>query len=91
MPQSQPIRISRRRRNLVIRQVCSHYGQVFDHLVERHDGSPEGMIAAADRVSQRMFDLYDDASNIASQIVATDEHGRPRWTISANLRVITKL
>jgi hypothetical protein len=91
MTQSQPIRISRRGRNLIIRQVCSRYGEVFDHLVERHDGSPEGMIAAADRVSQRMFELYDDASNIASQIVATDERGLPRWTISPNFRVITKL
>lgn len=91
MPRFPAIEISRRGRNLVIRQICNRYGEVVDHLVERHDGSPENMVAAAERVSRRMFELYDDASNINSPIVATDERGLPRWTISPNFRVITEL
>jgi len=91
MTRSPSIEITRRGRNLVIRQVCSRYGEAFDHLVERHDGSPESMVAAAERVSRRMFELYDDASNINSRLVATDERGLPRWTISPNFRVITEL
>lgn len=85
------IRIPRRGRNLVIRQVCDRHGAVLDHLVERHDGSPQDMIAAAERVSRRMFALYDDASNIASQIIATDETGIARWTISQNFRFIIEI
>lgn len=91
MNQTHAIRIPRRARNRVIRQVCDRYGNVLDYVVEGHDGSPEGMIAAAQRVSKQMFDLYEDASNIASQIVATDEHGRPRWSISPNFRVLTEI
>ncbi|MCC7193498.1 MAG: hypothetical protein IT444_12020, partial [Phycisphaeraceae bacterium] len=73
MTRSQPIiQITRRGRNLVIRQVCSRYGEVIDHLVERHNGSPVGMVAAAERASRRMFERYDEASNINSPIVATD-------------------
>lgn len=92
MTRSQPIiQITRRGRNLVIRRACSRHGEVLGHLVEHHNGSHAGMVAAAKRVSRRMFEWYDEASNINSQIVATDEHGLPRWTISPNFRVVSQL
>ncbi len=92
MARSQPIiQITRRGRNLVIRQVCSRQGEVIDHLAERHDGTPVGMVAAASRASRRMFERYDEASNINSPIVATDEHGLLRWAISPNFRVVSQL
>lgn len=79
---------SRNRANLVIRQVCNRHGDVLDYLTEGYDGSQRDMIAAAKRLSERMFVLYDDVSNIASRIVATDEQGNARWTISQNFQIV---
>jgi hypothetical protein len=91
MPTELPIPKAVNRRNLVIREVCDRHGNVLDYLVVAHDGSPESMIQAAKRVSERMFELFEDASNIASQILATDDVGVPRWSISPNFKLLTEI
>lgn len=88
-------RITRRRGatapNVVIRKACDRDGIVLGHLVASHDGTPEGIVAAARRATQRMFDAFADVSNVSSRIIATDASGRPRWTVSPNFAVIEEL
>jgi hypothetical protein len=71
-------------RNVVVRDVCDRDGCKLGRLVEPHDGTESGVIAAAQRVSDRMFAEYFDASNIESRICATDASGKPRWAVSPN-------
>ncbi|MCL4196214.1 MAG: hypothetical protein KJZ69_01865 [Phycisphaerales bacterium] len=88
-------RITRRRGatapNIVIREACDRDGIVLGHLVASHDGTPEGIVAAARRATARMFDAFVDACNVNSRIIATDASGRPRWGVSPNLAVIEEL
>ncbi|MCL4198915.1 MAG: hypothetical protein KJZ69_15615 [Phycisphaerales bacterium] len=88
-------RVARRNRatapNVVIREACDRDGIVLGHLVASHDGTPEGIVAAARRATQRMFDAFTDASNVNSRIIATDASGRPRWGVSPNFQVIEEL
>lgn len=77
--------------NTVVRQACDRCGRVLGHFASAHDGTPEGMVAAAKRVSDEMFLAFDEVSNINSAILATDERGEPRWTISPNFRVIEEV
>ena len=77
--------------NTVVRQACDRCGRVLGHFASAHDGTPEGMVAAARRVSDEMFLAFDEVSNINSAILATDETGAPRWTISPNFRVIEEI
>ncbi len=77
--------------NVVIREACDRDGVVWGHLVASHDGTPEGIVAAARRATQRMFDSFADASNVNSRIIATDVTGRPRWSVSPNFQVIEEL
>ena len=88
-------RITRRTRagapNVVIREACDRDGVALGHLVASHDGTPEGIVAAARRATQRMFNTFADASNVNSRIIATDATGRPRWSVSPNFQVIEEL
>ena len=77
--------------NTVVRQARDRSDRVLGHITARHDGTTEGMVAAAKRASDRMFLAFDEVSNINSEIVATDEIGAPRWTISPNFRVIEEI
>jgi len=77
--------------NVVIREACDRDGIVLGHLVASHDGTPEGIVAAARRATQRMFDAFADVSNVNSRIIATDASGRPRWSVSPNFAVIEEL
>lgn len=77
--------------NAVIRQARDRAGLVLGHIAAKHDGTPAGMIAAARHVSDEMFIAFDDASNINSTILATDETGAVRWTISPNFRFIEEV
>jgi len=77
--------------NVVIREACDRDGVVLGHLVASHDGTPEGLVAAARRATARMFDAFADACNVNSRIIATDGSGRPRWSVSPNLAVIEEL
>jgi len=77
--------------NVVIREACDRDGVVLGHLVASHDGTPEGIVAAARRATARMFDAFADACNVNSRIIATDATGRPRWSVSPNFAVIEEL
>jgi len=77
--------------NVVIREACDRDGIVLGHLVASHDGTPEGIVAAARRATVRMFDAFVDASNVSSRIIATDATGRPRWSVSPNFQIVEEL
>ncbi|MCC6906689.1 MAG: hypothetical protein IT430_01995 [Phycisphaerales bacterium] len=88
-------RVTRRRGttapNVVIREACDRDGIVLGHLVASHDGTNEGIVAAARRATQRMFDAFADVSNVSSRIIATDASGRPRWSVSPNFQIVEEL
>ncbi len=77
--------------NVVIRKACDRNGNPIGTVIERHDGTPAGVIAAARRVSERMFIDYPDASNVQSRIGATDPDGAPRWSISPNFTHLAEI
>jgi len=79
------------KRLAVIRQVRDRAGQVLGHIAAKHDGTPAGVITAAKAITDRMFMLFDNASNMNSVIIATDAGGVPRWLISPNFRFITEI
>ena len=64
--------------NVAVRDVCDRDGRKLGRLIEPHDGTESGVIAAAQRVSDRMFVEYSDASNIESRLCATDASGKPK-------------
>ena len=80
--------ISRIPPNTVIRQARDRDGRLLGHFASKHDGTPAGIVAAAKHVSDEMFLTLNDVSNINSAILATDETGAARWTISPNFRHI---
>jgi hypothetical protein len=61
-------------------------GNPLGTIIDRHDGTPAGIIAAARIASEQMFLDYPQASNIQSFIGATDADGVLRWSISPNFR-----
>jgi hypothetical protein len=77
------------RANVVIRDVRDRDGNKLGDIIEPYDGTETGARKAAERASNRMWDGYQDASNIQSRIGATDENGRPKWAISPNFAHIS--
>ncbi|GEM_PF-2383121 len=77
--------------NIIIREACDRDGVVLGHLVTSHDGTPEGIVAATRRATQRMLDAFADACNVNSRIIATDAAGKPRWSVSPNFAVLEEL
>jgi hypothetical protein len=77
--------------NVVVRSVCDSDGNCLAAIVEAHDGTESGMIAAAQIVTQRMYAEHPAASNIQSRMVATDETGTAKWAISPNFRHLAEL
>ena len=78
-------------RNVVIRQVCDYDGIALGVVVELHDGTPEGIIQAARRATERMFAEHSAASNIQSRMLASDSDGLPRWSISPNFQQLAEI
>lgn len=78
-------------RNVVIRQVCDCDGNALGVVVELHDGTPEGIIHAARRATERMFAQYPVASNIQSRILASDSDGLPRLCISPDFQQLAEI
>lgn len=76
----------RRYRNVVVRDVRDAQGNRMGIVVEPHDATEAGVIVAAQRATDRMYAEYPEASNIESRIAATDDSGRPKWSISPNFR-----
>ena len=77
--------------NVVIREVRDSNGDLLGTVIEHHDGTPAGIIAAAVSASEQMFTNYPDASNIQSRIGATDVEGSLRWSISPNFRYLAEV
>lgn len=72
------------RSNVVIRDVRDRDGYKLGRVIEQHDGTEAGVIAAARVATDRMYAEYSTASNIESRMCATDDSGKPRWTVSPN-------
>ena len=77
--------------NVVIRDVRDRDGRKLGRLIEPYDGTESGVIAAAQRISDRMFVEYSDASNIESRLCATDASGKPKWAVSPNFLHIAEV
>jgi hypothetical protein len=71
-------------RNVVIRDVRDRDGYKLGKLIEPHDGTEAGVIAAARVATDRMYAEYSTASNIVSRICATDANGKLKWVVSPN-------
>jgi hypothetical protein len=78
-------------RNTVVRDVRDSDGNKMGTVIETYDGTEAGVIAAAKRATERMYAEYPGACNIESRIGATDENGRPKWTISPNFRHLAEI
>jgi len=77
--------------NIVVRDVRDRAGNKIGTVVEHHDGTEAGVIAAAQRATDRMYAEYSEASNIQSRIGATDGTGNPMWSVSPNLQHIAQI
>jgi hypothetical protein len=78
-------------RNVVVRDIRDRDGCKLGRLIEPHDGTEGGVIAAAQRISDKMFTEYSDASNIESRICATDASGKLRWVVSPNFEHLAEV
>jgi hypothetical protein len=76
----QPSRLN----NVVIRDACDREGRRLGRVTRPHDGTLEGIVAAARAATERMYADFSTASNIESRICATDANGKPRWAVSPN-------
>jgi hypothetical protein len=79
------------RSNFVVRDVRDRNGSRLGTLAERHDGTEAGIIAAAQRATDRMYGDYPEASNIQSRIGATDATGKLKWSISPNFSHLAEI
>jgi len=77
--------------NVVVRDVRDRDGVKLGRVVQPHDGTEVGIVAAAQKASERMWVEYSDASNVESRICATDSSGRIRWAISPNFLHIAEV
>lgn len=78
-------------RALVVRDVRDRNGNRLGLIVEPHDTTESGIIAAAQRATDQMSAEYPEASNIQSRIGATDATGRPKWSVSPNFQHIAEI
>lgn len=76
---------------VVVRDVRGRNGNRLGTIVEPHDTTEDGIIAAAQRATDRMYKEFSEASNIQSRIGATDATGRPKWSISPNFKHIAEI
>lgn len=79
------------RGNIVVRDVCDRGGNRLGAVIEPHDGTEAGAMAAAQRATDRMYAEFPDASNIQSCIGASDASGVPKWSISPNFQYLAEI
>ena len=77
--------------NVVVRDVRDRDGYKLGRVIEPHDGTENGVIAAARIATDRMYAEYSDASNIESRMCATDTSGKPKWAVSPNFLHVAEL
>lgn len=78
-------------RSIIVRDVRDNDGNKLGTITEPYDGTEQDARSAAERLSNRMYEQYPDASNVESRIVATDAGGKPKWIISPNFRHIAEI
>lgn len=74
--------------NKVMREARDADGNKLGTLSASYDGTPEDAVAKARQISKEMSEKWPEASNIQSQIGATDEKGDAKFTISQNFKVV---
>ncbi len=79
------------RSNVIVRDVRDNEGNKLGTITEPYDGTEQDARTAAERLSNRMFEQYPDASNVESRIGITDASGNPKWIISPNFRHIAEI
>ena len=68
--------------NMVVMGVRDRDGNKLGDILEKHDGTKEGIHAAGVRAFYRMDDEFSgEGSGIQSLIGATDENGKPAWAV----------
>ena len=77
--------------NCVVRQARDRGGVVMGLFVERHDGTEAGILEAAQRLANRLFEDFPDACNVNSLAVATDENGRAIWEVAQSCQRLTRV
>jgi hypothetical protein len=75
---------ARKLRNIVVREVRDRESYILGRIVQPHDGTEAGVIAAAEAATERMYCEFATASNCESRICATDASGNPRWVVAPN-------
>jgi hypothetical protein len=71
--------------NVVLRELRDRDGRKLGRIIQPHDGTEAGVIAAAQAATDRMYAKFSTASNGESRICATDDNGNPRWVAGASL------
>ena len=66
-------------------------GEAMEVFSDRHDGTVAGIREAARFLQSGADAEIHDWSMTASQLVATDEHGRAGWVVSPNLAHISRV
>jgi hypothetical protein len=64
-------------KNVVVREVRDRESYILGRIVQPHDGTEAGVIAAAQAATHRMYSEFATASNGESRICATDSTGNP--------------
>lgn len=77
--------------NVIVRDVRDRDGFKLGRVIEPHDGTEDGVIAAAKAATDRMYAEYSTASNVESRICATDANGKLKWAVSPNFLHIAEV
>jgi hypothetical protein len=63
---------ARKLKNVVVREVRDQEGYKLGMIIQPHDGTEAGVVAAAQSATDRMYSEFAAPSNVESRICATD-------------------
>lgn len=63
---------ARKLKNAVVREVCDQEGYKLALIIQPHDGTEAGIVAAAQTATDRMYTEFAAPSSVESRICATD-------------------
>lgn len=72
--------------SVVFRQAMDDQSNFLGYVYEKYDGTKEDARRVAAKITEKMYNIFPDVSNMASRIGATDENGNPKFTISPNFK-----
>jgi hypothetical protein len=78
-------------KNVVVRDVRDRDGYKLGTIIQPHNGTEPGIIAAAQAATDRMYAEFSVWSNIQSRVCATDVTGNPNWVVSPNFLHIAQI